>query len=162
MPISKRGFMVLHVRRLVSFIGVIMFARAAHSDCFRPALAHQMRDAATIQRLESAWTVAYLSGDTQFEACLLTPDFTEIMSSGTINRLGDELALAERNQGKPVTNPNIPPPTIHIHGDVAVAYGLSAVKVIEGKPHRSYYADYYVWENRSWHVYFAQQTSFPM
>jgi hypothetical protein len=47
-----------------------------------------------------------------------------------------------------------------MHGGVAVAYGISSEKVIDGKAHRSYFADYYVWKNRAWHVYFAQQTSF--
>jgi hypothetical protein len=53
----------------------------------------------------------------------------------------------------------MPPLTIHIHGDVAVAYGISSEKLIDGKLHRSYFADYYVWKNGVWHVYFAQQTS---
>jgi hypothetical protein len=28
--------------------------------------------------METAWTLAYLSEDVEFERCLLTPDFTEI------------------------------------------------------------------------------------
>lgn len=141
---------------------LVVVAVDARADCARPALAHQQRDAATIQRLESAWTLAYLAGDTEFEACLLTPDFTEIMSNGSINHLSEELALAEKNKGKAVAAPNLPPITVHIHGDVAVAYGISLEKVIDGKPHKSYFADYYVWTNGTWHVYFAQQTSFAV
>jgi hypothetical protein len=133
----------------------------ARADCAGPALAHQRRDAATIQRLENAWSLAYLTGDTEFEACLLTPDFTEIMSTGSIHNLSEELALAEKNKGKTVAALNLPPTTVHIHGDVAVAYGISSEKMIDGKPHKSYFADYYVWKNGAWHVYFAQQTSFP-
>jgi hypothetical protein len=143
-------------------ICLIVFAADARADCARPALAHQRRDAATIQRLESAWTFAYLSGDAEFEACLLTPDFTETMGNGSINHLSEELGLAEKNKGKAVTAPNMPMVTIHIHGDVAVAYGISSEKLIDGKPHRSYFADYYVWKNGIWHVYFAQQTSFAV
>jgi len=126
------------------------------------ALAHQRRDAATIQRLDSAWTLAFLTGDSEFETCLLTSDFTEIMSNGTINHLRDELALAEKNKGKAAAAPVMPPITVHVHGNVAVAYGLSSEKVIDGKPHKSYFADYYVWQNGAWHVYFAQQTSFAL
>jgi hypothetical protein len=136
----------------------IVFTADSRADCARPALAHQRRDAATIQRLESAWSLAYLTGDAEFEACLLTPDFTEIMSNGSINHLSEELELAEKNKGKAVTAPNMPPITIHIHGDVAVAYGISSEKLIDGKPHRSYFAEYYVWKNGVWRVYFAQQT----
>ena len=89
-----------------------------------PALAHQRRDAATIERLETAWSLAYLTGD-EFEACLLAPDFPEIMSNGCIHHLREELELAEKNKGNAMTAPNMPPITIHIHGDVAVAYGIS-------------------------------------
>jgi Domain of unknown function (DUF4440) len=148
--------------QLLFCICLIVFAGSARADCNRPALAHQQRDTATIQRLETAWTLAFLSGDTEFEACLLTADFTEIMSSGNINHLSEELALAEKNKGKAVTVPTMPPTTIHIHGDVAVAYGISSEKLIDGKPHKSYFADYYVWQNGAWHVYFAQQTSFSV
>jgi hypothetical protein len=139
---------------------LIALTADAEADCARPALAHQRQDAATIQRLEVAWTVAYLTGDTEFEACLLTPDFTEIMSNGTINHLTEELALAEKNKGKTVTTPDMPPITLNVHGNVAVAYGISPAKMIDGKAHKSYYADYYVWTNGAWHVFFAQQTSF--
>ncbi len=154
--------MTLRTMPLLFCICFAVFAADARADCARPALAHERRDAATIQRLESAWTLAYLSGDAEFEACLLTPDFTEIMSNGSINHLSEELELAEKNRGKAVTAPNISPITIHIHGDVAVAYGISSEKLIEGKPHKSSFADYYVWKNGVWHVYFARQTSFAV
>jgi hypothetical protein len=152
--------MTFRAIQLLFCICLVAFATDARADCVRPALAHQRRDFASIQRLESAWTLAYLSGDTEFEACLLTPDFTEIMSNGSINHLSDELELSEKNKGKAVTTPTMPPITVHIHGDVAVACGISSEKVIDGKPHKSYYADYYAWKNGAWHVYFAQQTSF--
>ena len=56
------------------------------------------------------------------------------------------------------------PPRHHpyIHGEVAVAYGIFSEKMIDGKPHKSYFADYYIWKNGAWHVYFAQQTSFAV
>jgi hypothetical protein len=158
----KGGFMTLRRTQLVFCICLIVFTADARADCARPALARQRRDAATIQRLESAWTLAFLSADTEFERCLLTPDFTEIMSTGSINHLSEELELAERNKGKAVVIPNMPPIIVHIHGDVAVAYGISSEKMIDGKPHKSYFADYYVWKDRAWHVYFAQQTSFAV
>lgn len=154
--------MTLRFTQLVFCVCLIVFATDARADCARPALAHQRRDAATIRRLESAWTFAYLSGDTDFETCLLTTDFTEIMSNGSINHLSEELELAERNKGKVVRSPNMPPITVDIHGKVAVAYGLSSEKVIDGKPHKPYFADYYVWKDGAWHVYFAQQTSFAV
>ena len=86
--------MALRTMQLLFFICLIVFAADARADCDRPALAHQRRDAATIQRLETAWTLAYLGGDAEFESCLLTSDFTEIMSNGSINHLSEELGLA--------------------------------------------------------------------
>ena len=141
---------------------LVVFTSHARAACIRPALAHQRRDAATIQKLEMAWTAAFLTGDTEFEECLLTGDFTEIRSNGTIHHLADELALAGKNKGKAATAPDLPPITIHLHGNVAVAYGISAQKMIDGKPYKSYYADYYVWKSGAWHAYFAQQTAFPV
>ncbi len=140
-------------------LGPFLVGRTARADCDRPTLAHQQRDAATIQRLETAWSIAYLTGDTEFLACLLTPDFTEIMSGGSINHLREELALAAKNKGKPADNPSLPPVNVHLHGNVAVGYGVTT-KRLNGNPHSSYFADYYVWENGAWHVYFAQQTAF--
>jgi uncharacterized protein DUF4440 len=86
-----------------------------------PELTHQSKDAKTIQRLERAWSMAFLHGDIAFEACLLTDDFMEIQSDGKINHLSDELALAEEYKDKAVADPSIPPSTVHMHGDVAVA-----------------------------------------
>jgi hypothetical protein len=132
----------------------------AMADCARSALADQKKDVETIQKLEKAWSMAFLTGDTEFEACLLTADFMEIRSNGQIHHLDDELAMAGKNKGKVVTNPDIPASTIHIHGDVAVAYGVSPERVVDGNKQRSYFADYYVWENGGWHAYFGQQTVF--
>ena len=151
-----RGFEVLVC------VLVMAFARQARGDCGRPELANQKQDGATIQNLENAWSRAYLTGDTAFEACLLAPDFMEIRSDGKINHLDDELALAAKHKGQNSKMPDLPAPTVHMHGDVAVAYGTSPVKMVDDKPHQSYFADYYVWKDGSWHVYFAQQTLFAV
>lgn len=140
----------------------VSLAGVAHANCDYPVLTQEKKDEATIQQLEHAWSVAFLTGDTNFEACLLSADFMEIRSDGNLNRLTDELALAAKHKGKPLSNIDIPPGTVHMHGDVAVAYGVSPVKNVDGKPQKSYYADYYVWENGSWRVYFAQQTTFAV
>jgi hypothetical protein len=135
----------------------------ANAECANPELAHQNKDAETIQRLERAWSTAFLHGDTEFEACLLTEDFMEIRSDGKINHLSDELVLAAKHKGNTAAdNPSIPPSTVHVHGDAAVAYGLSPERLVDGKPYRSYFADYYLWKDGHWHVYFSQQTSFAV
>lgn len=153
----------MRLRAVILLVGVGLchYRACAATGCTDPKLSDQRRDSATIWRLERAWTIAFLTGDTKLESCLLTPDFTEIMSDGHINHLKDELELAERNKGKTATDPAIPPMSINLRGDVAVAYYIPlSEKIIDGKAHKSYFADYFVWENDEWHVYFAQQTSF--
>jgi hypothetical protein len=154
--------MTFRAMQLLGVLCLVLLVMDARADCGRRLPSHQRRDAATIQRLESAWTLAYLNGDTGFEACLLTADFIEIMSNGSIHHLSDELELAAQNQGKRVTSPTMPPITVHMHGDVAVAYGISSEKVADGKQNRCYWADYYAWKGGAWHVYFAQQTCFAV
>ena len=131
----------------------------AQTTCNMDALKGQQRDAATIQRLENAWSVAYLKADTNFEKCLLTEDFTEIIRSGEVKVLSDELAFARKNEGKNLPIPKLPEPTVLLHDNVAVAYGTSRSTRPDGKIKETRYADYYVWENGKWHAFFAQQTS---
>ena len=113
---------------IVAAVVLILSSVVKANDCRFPTLAREHRDVATIQALELEWTRAYLRGDTDFEECLLTPDFTEIMRNGDISC------------------------QVLLHGNVAVAYGRST------GARAMRYADYYVWENSHWRVYFAQQT----
>jgi hypothetical protein len=57
------------------------------TTCRMQPLLHQRRDVQTIERLERAWTLAYLLGDMKLEQCLLTVDFTEIMRTGDVKVL---------------------------------------------------------------------------
>jgi hypothetical protein len=155
----------MNLRAAVMLAVVAPFActAAAKADCDRPILKNQTHDVETIQRLERAWSTAFGTGDTEYEACLLTPDFMEIRGDGKINRLEDELALAGKHKGETPAASSSPPSPVHMHGDVAVAYGVSSsAKMVDGKPYKRYYADYYVWKDGAWHVFFAQQTSFPV
>ncbi len=134
-----------------------VLAATTPQACGQAALQHEHEDAATVQVLERAWSEAFLKGDTDFERCLLTPDFTEITRQGAVKRLADELALAAQNRGKNLP----PPPPLHIpvmiHGDVAVAY-VVVLHEKDGKTFNVYNADYYIWEGGVWHAYFSQQT----
>jgi hypothetical protein len=93
--------------------------------CHGPELMNEHKDVATLQRLEAAWSIAYLKGDINFERCLLTPDFTEIMGCGDMAELKDELGFAVANQSNNLSIPNLPKSTILLHGNVAVACGTS-------------------------------------
>jgi hypothetical protein len=151
-------------RILVLALAAVLFFLPPYTlaSCIRPELEHQRRDAATIRQLETSWSLAYLRGDVDLERCLLTADFIEIMSDGTIHHLDDELALAAKNKGKEVTNPNLASVTVLLHGAVAVAYGISPGNPADSKKGKKYFVDYYVWEDGFWRAYFAQQTSLPV
>jgi hypothetical protein len=139
----------------VAAAGFFSSSLYASDVCQYPALLHESRDVATIQSLEREWTRAYLRGDTDFEECLLTQDFTEIMRNGDIKDLSAELALAANNKAKPLPLGELPSAQVLLHGNVAVAYGRSQ-SAAGARAMR--YADYYVWEQSHWRVYFAQQT----
>ncbi|HZR57703.1 MAG TPA: nuclear transport factor 2 family protein [Terriglobales bacterium] len=143
-------------------LSVCLFNFAAHAtaNCARAELQHQAKDVAAVQRLEKAWSMAYLTGDADFEECLLTSDFTEIFGDGSIKHLEDELALARNNKGKNLAIPALPTSTVLLHGNVAAAHGMSESKGSDGKTHHRRFVDYYVWEHGRWRVYFAQQTLF--
>ena len=146
--------------RLFLWLSLSCLASQAYGACGQEVLQHEHQDAATIQALETAWSVAYLNGDTDFERCLLTPDFTEILRDGSVKLLADELGFAAKNAGKHLTIPDLPKGTVFIHGDVAVAYGLSGSADAQGVKHMTRYADYYIWEEGAWRAYFAQQSQF--
>jgi len=151
---------VARSRRFTFGLALILtpsLVRAANA-CDAPSLQRQSPDAATIVRLENAWSLAYLRGDPDFERCLLTSDFMEIMASGEIKSLADELEMAARNRGKNLAISPLPTPKVLLHGTVAVAYGTSRSTGPDGKPRVKLYADYYIWENGAWRAFFAQQT----
>ncbi len=131
------------------------------SPCQVQPLLNQREDVATIVRLEQEWTRAFLRGDTDFELCLLTPDFTEIMRTGEIKVLKDELVFAAANKGKNLKIPDQAKGDVLLHGNVAVAYGRSTSKSKNGQLRTIRYADYYIWEGGVWHAFFAQQTELP-
>jgi hypothetical protein len=143
----------------VSFV-VVLSSLPLHAkdNCKLPQLMHQHKDAATVQRLEDAWSIAFLHGDTEFMRCLLIPEFTEIMRSGALKFLPDELDMAAKNRGQNLPVPELPKAKILIHQNVAVAYGISNSVGADGKTQMRRYADSYVWRNGQWHVFFGQQT----
>lgn len=130
----------------------------AKGTCELPSLMHQQKDEATIQRLEDAWNIAYLRGDTNFESCLLTPDFTSISRKGEVRVLADELAVAAKNKAKNLPIPSFAKITVLMHGNVAVAYATVNLTWPDARRRTTVNADYYVWENSSWHAFFSQQT----
>jgi hypothetical protein len=144
---------------LLGLMAPALLAQNAANKCDLPQLRNQQRDAATIERLEMAWTEAFLRGDSGFMNCLLTPDFTEIRRTGELMTLPGELALAEKNRGKDLTMPALPKIEVLLKEDVAVAYGNSMTTTPDGKKETRWYSDSYFWKDGQWHAFFAQQTA---
>src|SRR5215469_2347812 len=140
-------------------VQTVLFAACQESNCNFPQLKNQSRDAATIQRLEAAWNEAYLHGDPTLMRCLLSSDFTEIMRSGEVKSLSDELSMAQKNRGKKLKVPELPKIEILLHENAAVAYGRSVATNADGKPEIRWYSDTYLWKDGQWHAFFAQQTA---
>jgi hypothetical protein len=128
----------------------LVFFVAGHAQakdaCNLRSLAHQQRDEATIQNLETAWNIAMSRGDTDFELCLLTPDFMEILPNGELKTLTDQLGFTEKNQeqNKPVAE--LPKIKVLIHGNVAVAHATWKPTEANRKPDQT--ADFFIWEKR--------------
>jgi hypothetical protein len=144
---------------LLLLFPVTISAQSGANNCNFTELKNQQEDAATIQRLEIAWTEAYLRADTGFMSCLLAPDFTEIMRSGELKTLSGELAMAEKNRGKDLKMSELPKIQVLLHENVAVAYGNTILKNAGGKRETRWYSDSYVWKDGQWHAFFAQQTA---
>jgi hypothetical protein len=144
---------------LLLLLAATVSAKGEGNDCNFPQLRNQHQDAATIQRLEIAWSEAFLRGDTAFMSCLLAADYTEIMRSGELQTLSDELAMAEKNRGKDLKLSEQPTIRVLLHDNVAVAYGNTVVKSANGKSESRWYSDTYLWEDGQWHAFFAQQTA---
>lgn len=153
MSSSRRGLIFM-----LSLLSLSTPLLRADDSCKLPDLAHQKRDAATVLRLDEAWTRAYLHGDTTFMACLLLPDYAEIMRSGALKFRPDELQMAAKNKGKNLAVPELPKTTVLLHDNVAVAYGETFSSGSDDKPKGRRFADFYVWENGEWRVFFSQQT----
>jgi hypothetical protein len=132
---------------------------APHDACGDlPELQHQHQDAATVRHLETAWSVAFLRGDTQLMGCLLIPEYTEIMRSGALKHRSDELEMAAKNQGKNLAIPDLPQADVLLHDNVAVAFGQSLTPGPDGQVIARRFADSFVWEQGRWRAVFSQQT----
>ncbi|HEX3437158.1 MAG TPA: nuclear transport factor 2 family protein [Pseudacidobacterium sp.] len=123
-----------------------------------PELANQHHDEATVQRLEGAFTNAFMKGDTDFEKCLLAPNYAETSRSGKWLVLSDTLEAATRNRGQDLSSPDMRKVDVLMYGDTAVAHGLLTLPSADGKPQTMRFSDVYVWSDGAWHVLFSQQT----
>jgi hypothetical protein len=137
-------------------LGPTMSHGQTRGACDLPELMQQHQDEATIQQLEKSWNNAMSQGDSNFERCLLTADYREILHTGELKTLADELGLTAKNKGKNQSLPQLPRMTVLLHGNVAVAYATWKSDDPHVKGDQT--ADYFIWEDGLWHVFFSQAT----
>jgi hypothetical protein len=124
---------------------ILALLLAAGTDCRDHRVPGQRQDAASVRRVDSAWSTAYVHADTTFLRCLLAPDYVNYALSGTVDLAG-ELAKAARagDPRKPI--PALPTIEVQIHGASAVADGIA-----NGRR----WVDVYAFENGVWRAYFS-------
>jgi uncharacterized protein DUF4440 len=144
------------VAGLISLLPFKPAQAQATSACHAPTLVKQQKDEATIQHLETSWNIAITQGDTDFEDCLLTADFMEILSNGDLKTRTEELGFTAKNKGQKKPIPRLPAITVVMHGNVAMAYATWTPAAANRPPDKT--VDYFIWENDSWHVFFSQST----
>ena len=131
----------------------------ATHDCRVPSLVEQKQDEATLRRLEHAWQSSYVTGDVEARKCLLDRGFLEILDDGKIKRFEDEISSTQSsNNAASSLDQRIPHIKILIHGNAAVAYGRINTNFSGAESVGIPFADYFVWEQDAWHVYFSRQT----
>jgi hypothetical protein len=143
---------------LIGLISLVPFIAHAQTkdQCEQQLPPHQQKDEATIQHIETSWNLAISRGDSSFERCLLTADFMEILNKGELKTLTDELGFTDKNKDKDRPPPNMPPITVLMHGNVAVAYATWVPTDLQKKPDQT--TDFFIWEGGAWHVFFSQST----
>jgi hypothetical protein len=141
---------------LISLLPFIAAHAQTKDQCEQQLPPHQQKDEATIQQIETSWNLAITRGDSSFERCLLTADFQQILNKGELRALTDELAMTDKNKGKNRPPLHMPPLTVLMHGNVAVAYATWVPTDPTKKSDQT--ADLFVWENGAWHVLFSQST----
>ena len=127
---------------LTSLLSFFPSHAQAEGSCGLPWLMNQQKDEATIQHLYTLWNIAMARGDANFERCLLTSDFMEVLPSGELKTATDQLGFTAKNKGQNRPIPDLPRITVLIHGNVAVACTAWLSTSANRKPDQT--ADYFI------------------
>lgn len=154
------------------------------SECPTAYVQNQKKDAASVLALEKSWSTARRKLDIDFEKCLLDRGLVEILKTGAIkgfdyetsdapiivnstreHRDGNKLLSYENSKTIDVDSDSIKKlkfwrTKVLIHGRLAIAYGRlrsDSLRTQDNIP----FADYFIWQQASWHVFFAIQTIMP-
>jgi hypothetical protein len=122
------------------------------ASCQDHQLPNQRLDAASVRRVDSAWSAAYVRGDTTFLRCLLAADYRGFSSKGVLSDANEEVAKAGRH-GKPDAPLDaFPKAEVQVHGATGIVGGL-----VPGKR----WTDIYVFEKGVWHAILSVDQPLP-
>jgi hypothetical protein len=125
----------------------------AVSPCQAHQLSDQHMDAATVRRVDSAWSVAFVRADTAFLRCLLTSDYVGYSRTGVVADRATELAKSLRSGDPNKPLPEFPSSaTVEFHGASVVVTGIyKGVRWI----------DVYRFEGGTWHAWMSADQPIP-
>lgn len=124
----------------------------ATPPCQNHQVPHQRMDAASVRSVDSAWSAAYLRGDTTFLRCLLAPDYRGFNRAGVLADASAEIAKAVRRGRTDTPLGAFPKAEVQVHGNTGVVGGLVKDKR---------WTDVYVFENGSWHAILSVDQALP-
>jgi hypothetical protein len=121
-------------------------------SCERHEILNQHADAASVRQVDSAWSAAFVHGDTAFMRCLLTADYRGYSLSGAESDRDGEVAKALHYGSPDKPLPAFPKADVEMHGSSAWVGGLS-----NGRR----WIDVYRFEDGAWHAFLSVDVKAP-
>jgi hypothetical protein len=122
------------------------------ASCQDHQLPNQRMDAASVRRIDSAWSAAFVRADTAFLRCMLAPDYRGISREGVISDANREVIGAARHGHPDAPLDAYPNADIQIHGTTAAVGGVTPYKR---------WNDIYVFEHGGWHAILSIDQKLP-
>ena len=122
------------------------------ASCQDHQVANQHLDAASVRRVDSAWSAAYVRGDTTFLRCMLASDYRGFNTKGVLADANEEVAKAGRHGHADAPLPAFPKAEVQVHDATGVVGGL-----VPGKR----WTDINVFEKGAWHAILSVDQPLP-
>lgn len=150
------------MKRLVCTVLLWAIALPVFAQNCGRILGQQKPDAASIKKVEDAWSDAYTNGETDYLDCLLSPDYVSVSARGVPR---DKAAIvsgaqknAQQNKGKSAAMPDLPQPKIQLYGNTAVVQS-SLPADPNGKYPAMYSSDVFAFQDGVWRAVYSQHTA---
>ena len=150
------------MRRIVGTVLLCVGALPVFAQDCRKILGAQKADAASIKKVEDAWSGAYMNGGTEYLECLLAPDYVSVSAKGVPRDKAVIVAGAQKNaqqnKGKSTPLPDLPQPKIQVYGNTAVVQSSLAADP-NGKYPAMYSSDVFAFQGGVWRAIYSQHTA---